>query len=591
MRFPVLAVAVFLALSLATAAQAAEIEPLKVLYDNKLDRSVVVVVYANRQYGTGWWVNEHYIVTAAHVTDYQANVPVTILHGDYESSGYVVGVDKEHDIEVIYVERPMANATILPLCERVAKGEEVLVIGYPFELLQILGDLRAASANPRAAYGTIAWTGTGEKWYLSEVQATTDEGNSGGPAVDLDTHCSLGAITFALKGEAGVLYYITNVYSVRRLLDKYNVTYTVKQNMKLTDSDDWPWNQHADSSSPSIDSEKQLYALGGAALAASIMAVLLVASGRGRRAAVVVLALGVVALALPAAHADSGNVSIAVIPLAVRDSGYDLVQCQHVKVSVKAKYYDGPLFGLFQPAEVHIGPLTARIDTGNAYLGLADRVYAVVELDGEKVAEKELTKIWIGGGSYDFGLVVDCSWSDELSCSVSTDKGLVWSGTIKPSPYGYYDIFWDYADEPTIDSEWICDTATTTVTGIEPAPDRPTNQDNYKNQNNEDGLEKYMLYGVGGLAALSLLLAAARGGSVVVVSGGGKRGMVQLLGVIVLAAALGGAALAWKLRGLFDGGGSGDSSLLLAGIGILVAIVFLMLLLGRRSQVIVVEGR
>ncbi|HID41341.1 MAG TPA: hypothetical protein EYP33_04210 [Pyrodictium sp.] len=280
-----------------------------------------------------------------------------------------------------------------------------------------------------------------------------------------------------------------------------------------------------------------------------------------------------IVLALAAtARAESGGITV--IPLAVRDSGYDFVQCQHVKVSVKAKYYDGIGGGLFQPAEVTIGPLTARIDARGSYLGLATEVYVKVDVGGQRVVDETIDTIWVGVGSYDYGLIVDCTWEqDDIVCSVVAERlGTVWSGQIEPSRYGYYDIYWDYADTPSIDSEYVCQPPDP-PSGVNPAPTTPTNTDN--TARSHDNTNDMLLYAVAGLGALALFAVLARPGGSVVVVGGSKRGMAQLVGIALLLAFVGGAIAAWKLRGLLDGGQSNTTLIAVAALGLLL--VFLLL--------------
>ena len=69
-------------------------------YNEDWDYGVVVVLYGS-QYGTGFWVSKGWVVTAAHVVNFQSYGKVLLIHGDFEASGTVVYVDQVHDVAVI----------------------------------------------------------------------------------------------------------------------------------------------------------------------------------------------------------------------------------------------------------------------------------------------------------------------------------------------------------------------------------------------------------------------------------------------------------------------------------------------------------
>lgn len=192
------------------------------LYSSMWDRGVVVVLYGN-QYGTGWWVDRQYVVTAAHVVDWRSGVKVTLLHGDYQAVGYVVYTDSVHDIAIIRAEKPPAYQYIWTLSiDDPEKGERIFVIGYPFELYKIVGDIGVMSSNPRVAEGIVAWVYPDRQ--LFEFQAPTDAGNSGGPIVDVSGNV-VGLVSFALEGRAATMYYGTCVSAIKEALSRAGVRY------------------------------------------------------------------------------------------------------------------------------------------------------------------------------------------------------------------------------------------------------------------------------------------------------------------------------------------------------------------------------
>ena len=127
-------------------------------FDENWLKSTVVVVFGS-QYGTGWWVNNQYVVTAAHVVNYQSGVQVTIVRGNMKLPGTVVAADSSLDVAVIYVtDASLMDKTVLRLARKVPDyGSTIFVIGYPYELLQITGSIESMSSNPRVLQSSITW--------------------------------------------------------------------------------------------------------------------------------------------------------------------------------------------------------------------------------------------------------------------------------------------------------------------------------------------------------------------------------------------------------------------------------------------------
>ena len=211
------------------------------LYSSSWDKGVVVVLYGSK-YGTGWWVNEHYVVTAAHVMDYSSNVEVSILHGDYKAVGEVVYIDEIYDIAIIRVDNPPSQQYVFKLSlKSPSKGDTIFVIGYPYEIYRITKDLKIMSATPRVVQGIIAWVYPDEN--IFEFSAPTDAGNSGGPIVNENGEV-VGLVSFALKGEAATMYYASDVNTIKQACDKAGVKYYVSLGSSvdsLTEKTENPW--------------------------------------------------------------------------------------------------------------------------------------------------------------------------------------------------------------------------------------------------------------------------------------------------------------------------------------------------------------
>jgi len=205
----------------------------ELLYSDDWNNGVVVVLYGN-QYGTGWWVNENYLITAGHVVNYESGAKVSIFHGDWTGNGVVVFVDRVHDIAVIRAStRPPHQYVFRLSVNPPEKGETIYVLGYPFELYRIVGNLQKVSYNPRVSMGIVSWVYSDRE--LFEFSATTDAGNSGGPIVN-EAGDVVGLVSFALTGEAATLYYGTSVSAIKVDLDHIHVRYMVSLHSVLENS-------------------------------------------------------------------------------------------------------------------------------------------------------------------------------------------------------------------------------------------------------------------------------------------------------------------------------------------------------------------
>ena len=183
---------------------------------------VVIVVYGS-QYGTGFWINQQYIATAAHVVSYTPNAQVTIIRGSTSSPGRVVALDRNTDVAVIMVQNPdqFNNKHIFPIARSMPEPTSIIyILGYPAELLQVSGNLNALSEHPRVLQSYLSWADNG----LIELGGSTDAGNSGGPVVDYGGNV-IGLVSFALRGEAGTLYFATSAGNLKQLCRQHNIPY------------------------------------------------------------------------------------------------------------------------------------------------------------------------------------------------------------------------------------------------------------------------------------------------------------------------------------------------------------------------------
>lgn len=213
--FSVLAVAASLALLFPT-------------HQSILDRAYnsVVVVACPDGYGTGWFINDHEVVTAAHVV--QSCIDnVTVLRDPYTSKAVVEHIDPDTDLAVLRVVTPRPpGLTDIPLAKSIYQGQDIIVIGYPVELYQETGqDIIAMSKQPRVAYGSIAWLHMDGR--TAELDARVDAGNSGGPVIDAKNGGIVGIVDYARPGVAGTGYFVLRADIIATKLDAWGVEYSI----------------------------------------------------------------------------------------------------------------------------------------------------------------------------------------------------------------------------------------------------------------------------------------------------------------------------------------------------------------------------
>jgi len=201
-------------------------------YDENWDYGVVVVLYGS-QYGTGFWVGKNWLVTAGHVVSFQSYAKVQLIHGDFETYGTVVYVDQQHDVAVIKAEDVPARVHYFKISVSIEKGMKVYAIGYPFELYILYGDVKKMSANPRGAEGMITWIDYEAQ--LAEIQASIDQGNSGGPVVS-SSGAVVGLVSFAMQGEVGTMYFVTTCDAIRNALSRAGASYQLDIMSSLSSS-------------------------------------------------------------------------------------------------------------------------------------------------------------------------------------------------------------------------------------------------------------------------------------------------------------------------------------------------------------------
>lgn len=131
--------------------------------------------------GSGIFIsNQGYILTNNHVVQGAQNIKVILSNGSQENAT-VVGTDQYNDIAVIKTNGKVPDVATLGNSDALNPGETVIAIGSP------LGDFKnTVTEGVVSATGRSIDTGKGYQIEgLIQTDAAINEGNSGGPLVDL----------------------------------------------------------------------------------------------------------------------------------------------------------------------------------------------------------------------------------------------------------------------------------------------------------------------------------------------------------------------------------------------------------------------
>jgi S1-C subfamily serine protease len=130
--------------------------------------------------GTGFFVNNNYIVTNEHVVDGCRNIAV---RGAIQPSLVtIVARDKELDLAILYSENPSTRVASLRANEGLKEGELLFIVGYPLDYGKIGQYLIKEAQLLRNLPGSI------KQFSSLEFTNTIEHGNSGGPLLDKNTN-------------------------------------------------------------------------------------------------------------------------------------------------------------------------------------------------------------------------------------------------------------------------------------------------------------------------------------------------------------------------------------------------------------------
>jgi formylglycine-generating enzyme required for sulfatase activity len=159
--------------------------------------------------GTGFALNNNYIVTNNHVVDGAKTISIQGINGDFNHkyNAEVIKTDKVNDLAIIKVNGTTIPSASIPYAVKVGTaevGEEVFVLGYP--LTSTMGE------EIKLTTGVISSkTGFQGDVSIYQISAPIQPGNSGGPLFDSKGNV-VGIVSAKHKGAENVGYAIKTSY-------------------------------------------------------------------------------------------------------------------------------------------------------------------------------------------------------------------------------------------------------------------------------------------------------------------------------------------------------------------------------------------
>lgn len=206
------------------------------MYPNSTTPTAVLPSEIDSWAGTGFALNNGYIVTNYHVVEDAKSISVNGIKGDFsiKYSASIVASDKINDIALIKINDNKFNGfgQIPYKLKTVISdvGENVFVLGYP--LTTTMGDeikLTTGVISSKTGFlGDVA---------LYQISAPIQPGNSGGPLFDNKGNI-IGIINAKHKGADNVGYAVKSLY-LRNLIESVSTTSTIP-NSNLVESKPLP---------------------------------------------------------------------------------------------------------------------------------------------------------------------------------------------------------------------------------------------------------------------------------------------------------------------------------------------------------------
>ena len=166
--------------------------------------------------GSGWALNEGYIVTNYHVVENANTIHIQGIQGDFSKKyrAKVVATDKFNDLAILKIDDPIFDSFgNIPYSVKTSTsdaGEDIFVFGYP--LTSTMGEeikLSTGIISSKTGYqGDVS---------LYQISAPIQPGNSGGPLFDGDGNV-IGIVSAKHQGAENVGYAIKASY-LRNLME------------------------------------------------------------------------------------------------------------------------------------------------------------------------------------------------------------------------------------------------------------------------------------------------------------------------------------------------------------------------------------
>ena len=180
--------------------------------------------------GTGFAIADGYVITNYHVTEGAKSILIRGVNGDMNKpyKGYVVALDKEHDISVIkIIDAEFDSFGKIPYDigrTNVEVGDEIFVLGYP--MTSSMGEeikLTNGIVSSKSGY-------KGDE-SLYQISAAVQPGNSGGPLFNSDG--TVVGIVCGKHSEAENANYAIKISHLYRLIATNNLAIKIADNNRV----------------------------------------------------------------------------------------------------------------------------------------------------------------------------------------------------------------------------------------------------------------------------------------------------------------------------------------------------------------------
>lgn len=178
--------------------------------------------------GTGFALNNNYIVTNYHVVENAQNISIQGINGDFSVKylAKVIATDRVNDLAILSTiyKNPSNNVPYSVKTSMSEVGEEIFVLGYP--LTSTMGE------EIKLTTGVISSkTGFQGDVSIYQISAPVQPGNSGGPLFDKKGNV-IGIVSAKHKGAENVSYAVKTSY-LKNLIESASLTNILPSNNSI----------------------------------------------------------------------------------------------------------------------------------------------------------------------------------------------------------------------------------------------------------------------------------------------------------------------------------------------------------------------